>query len=280
MKTLKYLYTFLILSFVVSCNSDDDGEVLVGSELDNFQKVTTISTDVHQIELYTSNGHFQTGFNTIYLQIKNTDGSLIENAEITWNPIMHMENMSHSCPYSSIDKKENAQSTYAGFIVFQMAGHGSEGWELNLDYKVSGAQYSVTAPIDVMNSSHRVVESFQGNDGNNYVLAMTEPKSPIVGINTMQAVLYKMENMMSFVPVENYMIKIDPRMPGMGNHGSPNNVDLTYSSSAFYNGKISLTMTGYWKVNLQLLDSIGELIKGEEVTDDHPSSSVYFEIEF
>ena len=42
--------------------------------------------------------------------------------------------------------------------------------------------------------------------------------------------VFKMQSMMVFPVVDNFKVKIDPRMPSMGNHGSPNNVDLTQSS--------------------------------------------------
>lgn len=90
-----------------------------------------------------------------------------------------------------------------------------------------------------------------------------------------------MENMMSFPVVENYAIKLDPRMPSMGNHSSPNNKDLAYNSaSKMYEGKLSLTMTGYWKLNLMLYNANSEMLKGEKVTEDNESSSLFLEIEF
>ena len=70
-------------------------------------------------------------------------------------------------------------------------------------------------------------------------------------------------------------------MPSMGNHGSPNNTDLIQSSIGnFYEGKLSLTMTGYWKINMQLLNASGEILKGEAVTAENEASSLFFEIEF
>lgn len=70
-------------------------------------------------------------------------------------------------------------------------------------------------------------------------------------------------------------------MPGMGNHGSPNNVNLTQSGAdKVYKGKLSLTMTGYWKINLQLANPAGTVLKGEEVTTANEGSSIYFEVEF
>ena len=90
-----------------------------------------------------------------------------------------------------------------------------------------------------------------------------------------------MENMMSFPVVNDLKVKIDPRMPSMGNHGSPNNVNLSQSASdKLYYGKLSLTMTGYWKINLQLLNESNVILKGETITDLVPASSIYFEIEF
>ena len=42
----------------------------------------------------------------------------------------------------------------------------------------------------------------------------------------------------------------------------------------------SLTMTGYWKINLQLAKADGTVVKGEQITDTVTESSIYFEIEF
>ena len=39
-------------------------------------------------------------------------------------------------------------------------------------------------------------------------------------------------------------------------------------------------MTGYWKINLILENEIGETLKGESISDDNESSSIFFEINF
>ena len=70
-------------------------------------------------------------------------------------------------------------------------------------------------------------------------------------------------------------------MPSMSSHTSPNNEDLFYNDvSEMYNGKLSLTMTGYWKLNLMLYNANNELLKGEEVSGTIESSSLYLELEF
>ena len=277
-KILKYFLAVIAVSLFISCSKDKDP--IVSNELEGLQLVTTISNETHKIELYNTNGKFQTGYNKIYFQIKNADGSLVNNASVAWAPLMHMMSMSHSCPFSSITKKENAQSTYTGYVVFQMAGNDAEYWELALNYTINGKEFTAKDKIIVTAAPKRVVESFRGSDNKNYILALAEPSNPRVAVNDMKAVLYRMESMTNFVAADNYKIKIDPRMPSMGNHSSPNNVDLTQGQDKMYQGKLSLTMTGYWKINLQVEDSSQNIVKGEAVTETNEGSSIYFELEF
>ena len=120
-----------------------------------------------------------------------------------------------------------------------------------------------------------------GTDGTKYVLALIEPKSPKIAVNKMKVGLFKMQTMMSFPSVPDYKITLDPRMPGMGNHSSPNNKDLTYNAAdQMYDGDLSLTMSGYWVLNLKVLNSAGDILKGEAITEEHPKSSLYLELDF
>lgn len=67
----------------------------------------------------------------------------------------------------------------------------------------------------------------------------------------------------------------------IGNHSSPNNEDLTFNTSSnTYMGKLSLIMTGYWKINLKVENETEEILKGEDITEENESSSLFFEIEF
>ena len=120
-----------------------------------------------------------------------------------------------------------------------------------------------------------------GSDGVKYLVAYIEPHHPKVAVNDMKVGVWKMQNMMTFPVVDGYTVKIDPRMPSMGNHTSPNNVHATQAvAGGLYDGKLSLTMTGYWKINLQLANAEGTILKGEEITETVTASSIFFEIEF
>jgi len=284
MKTIKFLFaTFLFSSIFISCTDDTDDPIIIEENpLAEFNILTSSKANGHIVEVYSEQQQYTIGYNELFLRIKDeSTDSYVSNAEISWMPVMHMTEMMHSCPKSSIGKTDNA-SVYKGFTVFQMPGNTDEYWDLTLEYTIADQEYTVTERIEVnspMDGKKRV-NSFIGSDDSRYILAML-PIVPEVAVNDFSAVVFKMENMMSFPAVTDYKIAIDPRMPSMGNHSSPNNEDLTYDSvSGFYQGKLSLTMTGYWKINLKLMNAADEILKGEEVTEENEASSLFFELEF
>lgn len=284
MKTLKYIFAILILSIsFVSCSDDDENTPVEVSPVEGLNKIYEFSEADHSIEIYSQKTGLEVGYNEISIRIKDmASDKYVTNAAPTWMPMMHMETMNHSAPHTMLSNSEE-NTVYKGYIVFQMAGNATEYWEVMLNYSLNGqaiekaVRVSVVQPADGLNKT----QVFTGSDNTRYILAYVNPKDPKVAINDFQAVLYKMETMMSFPMVENFKITVDPRMPGMGNHSSPNNEDLIYNAATkMYNGKLSLTMTGYWKINLKLMNESGEVLKGEDVTELNPESSLYFELEF
>jgi hypothetical protein len=280
MKKLR-IVSLIFLSFFVSCSTDSETPIVV-SEVAGLSKIQEISNDSHTIELFSTTGNLQQGYNAISLRIKNKSTNEYEKeAVITWAPLMQMTSMSHACPFSEIQKTADKTTLYNGFIVFQMAENTMGHWSLTINYTIKGIAYTAKNQISVPASAKKRVTSFMGTDGTKYVLALIDPSSPKVATNDMTVGVFRMKDMISFPVVDNFKVKIDPRMPSMGNHSSPNNVDLVQSiTDKWYRGKLSLTMTGYWKINLQLLNSANEVVKGEEITDAVPSSSLYLEIEF
>ncbi len=288
MKTIKKIVAFAAIAiFAFACKKDvtppvDDTVLPTPIETEGLTKVQDISNATHTIELYTKSGDFKIGHNALFMRVKNTATQAYESTvNIAVNPMMHMMSKEHSCPISDFTKTASKTSLYDGFVIFQMASNETEYWELTIDYEIAGVNYSATEKVVVNNVAKRRVTTFTGIDSVKYILAFVNPSSPKVGVNDMQAMLYKMDNMTTFSPVNGYKVKIDPRMPSMGNHGSPNNVDLVQTDvDGLYNGKLSLTMTGYWKINLQVSDASNELQKGEEITETVTESSIFFEVEF
>lgn len=281
MKKIKYLPLLVLFFAICSCSSKKE-EQAGEEETSGLLKIQEFVNDSHLITLYSKSGIFQQGYNEIALRIQNkSTGDDAAVVYIDWMPVMNMIKKRHSCPKSAIVKVSDKKTLYQGMILFQMAQNDSEYWELTIKYRVDQTDYQVVERIAVYPSEKKSVTVFSGTDGVRYVLGYMEPQIPRVGIQDMVVGLYKMEDMMTFSIVDRYTIKIDPRMPSMGNHGSPNNVALTQPDSAgFYRGKLALTMTGEWTINLQVLNAVGDILKGEEITPEHPKSSIFFEVAF
>lgn len=283
MKLLKYIFPVLFAITIISCSSDDDDNTIDPiNEVENLLLVQEITNETHAIEIFTKSGEITQGHNEFTIRIKDkTSQEFVENASFMWMPIMHMTEMSHSCPKSNLVKAEGKETTYTGYMVFQMPGNAEQGWDVTFDYTINEEDFTAVGDIDVIASEKQVITTFIGTDDVKYILAYMEPKTPEVMVNDMTVGLYMMESMMSYPVVENYTVMLDPRMPSMGNHASPNNEDLVFNSTNnLYEGKLSLTMTGYWKLNLMLHNQDGDMLKGEMVTEENESSSLYLEIEF
>lgn len=279
--SIKYFIAVLAIALTItSCSNDDDSPVI--NELDGLSQIMQIENSSHVIELYSAKGVLQQGYNDINLRIKNKQSSeYIENATISWKPLMHMTMMTHACPFSAVTKKTEAQTLYNGYIVFQMAQNDTEYWDLEIKYTINGTDFVATSKINVPPSSKRGVLSFNGTDSTKYVVALIEPTNPKVAVNDLKVGVWKMESMTDFPLVDGYTVKIDPRMPSMANHSSPNNVNAIQTvAGGWYNGKVAFTMTGYWKINLQIADKEGAILKGETISETTESSSIFFEIEF
>ncbi|RKE98153.1 hypothetical protein [Ichthyenterobacterium magnum] len=279
---LKYIIPILFITlFLTSCSNDDD-EALITNEVEGLLQIQEITNSTHTIELFSKSGMFTTGYNTISMRLKdNETDSYIENASLSWMPMMQMPNMQHSCPKSSITKAIGKDTVYKGFIIYQMTNTDGTGWTLNLQYSIDDIDYTASSSIIVNQSDSQNVTSFMGSDQSRYVVALIEPNNPIIGINDLIVGIYKMETMVAFPEVTNYTIALDPRMPGMGNHSSPNNTDLSYNAADhLYHANLSLTMSGYWVLNLKLMNDQDEVLKGEDVTENNDQSSFYLELEF
>ncbi|SEV83280.1 hypothetical protein [Kaistella antarctica] len=284
--SFKTLFALLAMAFlVISCRTSDDDSIEIvkpNTEIEGLLKIKEVTNDTHIIELYSKSGATNLGYNDIKLRIKNKSTNQYEkNATITWKPIMHMTSMMHSSPNSAVQKVNSDGSLYSGYIVFQMPGNATEYWDLKIDYMIGSNSYNATTVINVPVETKKTVNVFLGSDGVKYIVAYIEPKSPKVAVNDLTVGVWKMQDMMTFPVVDGYTVKVDPRMPGMGNHSSPNNVHPTQTAAGkLYTGKLALTMTGYWKINLQLTKADGTVVKGEEITDGNPASSIFFEVEF
>lgn len=277
-----FILAFALLSLTtISCKKDKK-EFEPISEIAGLNLVQKIENDTNEIELYTKTGKLTTGYNEVFIRIKEKANNQFKtDAMINWSPVMHMTSMAHSCPKSSIEKVVGKQTLYSGYLVFQMAENTSEHWTLALNFESNGIASTLEDTITVTNSAKKRVAVFTGTDSKKYVVALINPSTPQVASNNLVLGLFTMQNMMTFPIVEDYKIEIDPRMPSMGNHSSPNNENpLMNTTDKLYYGKLSLTMTGFWKINLILKNNADEIIAGNAIDAGNESSNLFLEIEF
>lgn len=207
-----------------------------------------------KVDVYAADSAF-TGYNKLYIALKDSiTDNYIENAGITLMPTMAMPMMSHSAP------KENPVSSTAinrlfpcsvSFIMPSTAGV----WTLavQVDNKVNNKTGSAVFTINVKDPTYTKMFSFVSlaDNSSKYFVSFVEPSKPIVGINDFEIVVYKKQSMMLFPADSSLSVSVTPEMPTMG-HGSPNNVDPVHFINGHYKGKVNFTMTGLWRLHLNL----------------------------
>jgi hypothetical protein len=289
---MKQIYNILIFVAVlfVSCGENDNLPEIVDPAA-GLKEIQQFTDGNYTITAYNETGEWRLGYTKVYFTVKDKSGALVENVQLNAFPEMDMGTMKHSTPRSEIAKVEGKAmyETYYAFLMY--SGQGGGKWYYDLDYTVGNVSGGFTdVEIDVKNvfrpdgkTERKVIQSLVAIDGSNkrYIVTLVEPQKPKVGSNDITACIHERIDANTYNPVENFTLKLDPRMPSMENHSSPNNVDLTYDSTGkIYKGKVNFSMTGYWKLNLILLNDRGETLYGNPVSAETEASSLYFEVEF
>ncbi|MDR3180621.1 MAG: FixH family protein [Prevotellaceae bacterium] len=296
MKRKKYiisLFVVLLSLVVISCDKDNDEP---GTQIDPTEgliKIQEFSSEdsPYTVTLYNETGRLQLGYTKVYFAVTDKDGNFIGNATLSAFPEMDMGMMTHSTPRSEITKVADKPLYEAHYAFLMYSGQGDGTWYYNLEYTVGDVSHSFTdVVIDVRNvfrpdgaTARRIIQSVVSVDGSGkrYVVALVEPQRPKVGANEITAYIYERQDANTYPAVTNFKLKLDPRMPSMENHSSPNNVDLTWDATGkIYRGTVNFSMTGYWKLNLILQNQQDETLYGNPVSDDVEASSLYFEVEF
>ena len=299
---------------MTSCNSNDDGvddgivipgititgdvdccsaeEALqVYKFLQTVKIVPELTTEVdgkYNVFAYTSTGSFHKGYNDIYfVATKKSSGNYIKYFDITSvTPLMYMVkmNMSHSTPVGSSYEvfDETRPAIRRGWVSFLMNTSDAGSWTISYTADVLDAKVSVEnaeIEVDALPDGQDWLKNFKLGD-DTYFLSLVNPLDWATGTNTITAYVSKKSSPITTpyaVADETFTIEIDPRMPDMGNHTSPNNVALTKQDDGSYQGSINLTMTGLWRIHLTVRDADGNVVAGgDDLSDGY--SSLYWDV--
>ena len=228
----------------------------------------------YNVFAYSRNGSFHAGYNEIFfVATKKKNGNYVKNFDVTGlTPLMLMTkmNVKHSTPVSnSIETfNDDSPAVKRGWVSFVMSSSDTDSWTLSYHVDVLGSTGSVEVAINVsaLPDGQVWLKSFKYGS-NTYYLSLVNPTDWQTGTNTIQAYVSK-KNMPATTPyklaTETFTIDIDPRMPDMGNHTSPNNSPLQLQTDGSYQGTVNLTMTGLWRLHLTVKDAQGNIVAGGE----------------
>ncbi|MDR2692451.1 MAG: FixH family protein [Dysgonamonadaceae bacterium] len=290
-KTARGLIPLLIAVLFVSCDKDDNTEPVITDPAAGLKKIQEFAGGNYTVTAWNETGEWRLGYTKVYFTVQDKNGAFVENAGLSAFPEMDMGMMKHSTPRAEITKAAGKAlyETYYAFLMY--SGQGNGKWYYDLKLTVNNITDSINGvEIDVKNvfrpdgqTERKVILSLVAVDGSGkrYVVTLVEPLKPKVGVNDITAYIHERVDANTYNPVENFTLKLDPRMPSMENHSSPNNVDLTWNATErIYKGKVNFSMTGYWTLNLILQDDKGGTLYGNAVSGDIEASSLYFEVEF
>lgn len=311
MKKVKRLFWVLAAVALTACNSNDD-DVEAGIEipgititddvdccsaeealqvykfLQTVKIVPELSTEIdgkYNVFAYTRNGSFHNGYNEIYfVATKKATGNYIKNFELTnITPIMHMVKMDkyHSTPTGpAAESFDNGiLAVKRSWVSFLMNTSEAGSWTLSYDALVLGKEGKVEKKDIVVNAlpdGQAWLKSFKVGD-DNYFLSLVNPSDWKTGTNTIKAYISKKSDPITTpyaLATETFTVEIDPRMPDMGNHTSPDNTPLVKQQDGSYQGTINLTMTGLWRIHLTVKDAKGNVVAGGE----GELSSLYWDV--
>jgi len=297
-KLIYFALTIISLGLTTSCTSDDNamdkGTTTNPDTSELKTKVLEQKVDNYNIVIYSNVKEFYAPSTTPIL-VEFTDVDNPNNKDFSdaaMSILMHMtmqngEKMSHSAPMLQLTPVKGSTNKFQGEIMFSMAGMDLEKnyWEITLNAKNKETKIATKVKTTVKNGifyDRSNIESIKGSDrktletfnvdGVKHFAAFHLSNKYKVGNNDIAISLYKKgDNMgMTFPEVDNLIVTIDPRMPDMANHGVLEGIiTLKYNTNTKqYEGKLPLSMTGYWFLNLVIKNSAGEIIAGQPVGKD------------
>lgn len=299
MKKINGLFFIIVLAALTACNSNDDGvqagieipEITITDDIDccsaeealqvyrflqTVKNVPELQTEVdgkYNVYAYTRTGTFHTGYNEIFfVATKKVSGNYIKKFDVTGiTPLMHMVKMDmyHSTPVGGAASSFNDSylAVRRTWVSFLMNTSEAGSWTLSYDALVLGSKGGVTKQdivVDALPDGQAWLKSFKVGD-DTYFLSLVNPDDWQTGTNEIQAYVSK-KSAKATEPYqlanETFTIEIDPRMPDMGNHTSPNNTPLLKQQGGSYKGSVNLTMTGLWRIHLTVKDAEGNVVAG------------------
>ena len=251
-------------------------------------ELSTTVDDKYDVWAYSKTGTLHKGYNDLYFVVtKKKTGNYVKYFDIkNITPLMHMVKMDmwHSTPVGSTFEvfDTTRPAVKQGWVSLLMNTSDAGSWQFSYDIEVLGSKGGVqkqAIKVDALPDGQDWLKNFKIGD-DTYFLSLVNPSDWKTGKNTIQAYVSKKSNPITTpyaLATETFTIEIDPRMPDMGNHTSPDNTPLVKQKDGSYTGNINLTMTGLWRIHLTVRDAEGNIVAGGDDLKDG-FSSLYWDV--
>lgn len=208
---------------------------------------TATTTNSETVTLYAKTSTLEAGYTKLYVKVTDAGGTAMENATLTFNPMMDMGAMQHSAPVEQ-PVFNATEHKYEGMVVFTMSSM-SGTWTLTVNVDGNPAVFT----LNIAEPATKMVGSYTGTDGAVYIVSLVRPFNWTVGMNDFSILINKKASMMSF-PADNDFdtIEFEPEMVSM-QHSSPNNGAPVAQGDGYYAGQVNYTMTGDWRLHFRLI---------------------------
>lgn len=255
---MKKILLLAVVAMFTACQKDNSLEITdPKASMSKISEGYAIGAST-KVELW-SKTELGTGYQNLFVALYDSvSGKAINRSTVQIMPMMEMDmngmKTSHSAPFENPVSVDAENSLFQCAAVFIMPSTGESGkWALNVMVKKEGQTKfgKAVLPIQVKQSQPERVRNLTATDGSKIIVAYISPSSPKVGINDFEIAIFGRQDMMTFPADDNFSISMTPEMPSMG-HGSPNNVNPVLIKNGHYKGKVNFTMTGDWRINLDL----------------------------
>ncbi len=206
----------------------------------------TAKSGAVQAQLFAAQPLF-TGMNTVFYRLQDSQGVLMEGQAVQ-QALMAMT-PPHACPAIQSPPQADGDALFEGLLIPQMPGDAQQPWTVQLAFTpLTGSQLKFEfADLPVV--AQPLVKTVTGADGKSYVVALRLAAKAKLGKNPLTIAVYRASaDQLSYTAVTDATVKLTTLMVSMG-HGSNGNVSPVHKKDGLYDGTVSFSMPGDWRIS-------------------------------
>ena len=202
----------------------------------------------YTVRLYSA-GALQVGVNALALEVETAGGTPVTDAALSLLPLFTPgSGASHRCPVLG-PEAAGGDGRYPLRAVFQVPGEGGT-WTADVAVTRDGSTSAVPlSELAVVRGKDLAVTFESGGTG--YVMALEFLAAPRVGVVPVAVTLHETADAgATFTAASDAALALVPDMPDMGHGGGEGGADPTLVRAGWYEGSVSFTMPGLWRVRV------------------------------